>query len=453
MDFISINPYTNQQIATYSELSEEALNQKIIKGQVAFEAWRTVSFEERAKVFIKAAEILRTKTEIYAETITLEMGKPIAEARLEVEKCAWVCEYYAENAEFFLATKTIETDAHESYVVYEPLGGVLAIMPWNFPFWQVFRFVAPTLMAGNVGLLKHAANVMGSAIHIEEILTEAGLPDGVFQNLIIGHETVEKLIANPFVKAVTLTGSERAGSAVAAVAGKNIKKSLLELGGSNAFVVLADADLDKTTDVAIAARYRNSGQSCIAGKRFVVVAEVYDAFLSLFKEKVAALKSGDPMQEGIKIGTLAKADFAINLHKQVTDSIEMGAEVIIGGTYNGAYYAPTILVNVNAKMPVFREEVFGPVAPIMKVKNAEEALNVAKDTAFGLGISIFTQDLQKVKTYISQVADASFFVNELVKSDPRLPFGGTGISGYGRELSQEGILEFVNVKTVYIKKF
>ncbi len=451
MKFQSINPYNNQVLAEYTEQSESELNVSISKSQSAFENWREWTFAQRAEVMGKAAELLRNNVEIYARTISLEMGKPINEARGEVNKCAWVCEYYAEQSEGFLTNKAIETDAQESFVSFEPMGCILAIMPWNFPFWQVFRFAAPTLMAGNVGLLKHAANVFGSALHIEDIFREAGAPEGVFQNLIIHHDKVSGILENPIVKAVTLTGSERAGSSVAAAAGKNIKKSLLELGGSNAFVVLADADIDKASDVAVTARFMNAGQSCIAAKRFIVLEDVYDDFVEKFTSKVALLKSGDPMEEDSKVGTLSRADFADSLKKQMDDSIKMGAKLALGGETKGAYFAPTILTNVTPDMPVFQEETFGPIAPICKVKSIEEAFEIAKDTTFGLGISVFTQDLQKVKDYIKLVPDGAFFVNDLVKSDPRLPFGGTGKSGFGRELSKEGILEFVNIKTVYIK--
>ena len=451
MKFQSINPYNNQVLADYAEQSESELNTSISKSQSAFESWKDWSYAQRAVVMVKAANLLRKNVEIYARTISLEMGKPINEARGEVNKCAWVCEYYAERAEGFLTPKSIETDAQESFVSFEPMGCILAIMPWNFPFWQVFRFAAPTLMAGNVGLLKHAANVFGSAIHIEDIFREAGAPEGVFQNLIIHHDKVAGILENPIIKAVTLTGSERAGASVAAAAGKNIKKSLLELGGSNAFVVLADADIDKASDVAVTARFMNAGQSCIAAKRFIVLEEVYAEFLEQFTSKVALLKSGDPMAEDSKVGTLSRAEFADSLNKQVTDSIKMGAKLVLGGEHKGAYFAPTILTNVEANMPVFQEETFGPVAPICKVKTVKEAFEIARDTTFGLGISVFTEDLKKVKDYIKWVPDGAFFVNDLVKSDPRLPFGGTGKSGYGRELSKEGILEFVNIKTVYIK--
>lgn len=451
MKFQSVNPYNNQLLVEYNEQTESEVNDILASSQIAFEKWRESSFAQRADVMLNAASILRKNVDKYAQIISLEMGKPINEARGEVTKCALVCEYYATNAEEFLETKIIETDAQESFVTFEPMGVILAIMPWNFPFWQVFRFAAPTLMAGNVGLLKHATNVFGSALHITAIFKEAGLPEGVFQNLIVHHDTVAEIIENTIIKAVTLTGSERAGAAVAAVAGKNIKKSLLELGGSNAFVVLADADIEKATDVAINARFKNAGQSCIAAKRFIILEEVYDEFLEKFKAKVALLKSGDPTDEATEIGTLAKAEFTIHLKRQVDESVKMGAKLVLGGKAEGAYFAPTILTEVTTAMPVFQEETFGPVAPICKVKSVQEAFDVAKKTSFGLGISVFTEDIQQAKSYIKLVPDGAFFVNDLVKSDPRLPFGGTGKSGFGRELSKEGILEFVNIKTVFIK--
>jgi len=405
MKFQSINPYNNQVLETYTELSDTEIKEIIDKSQLSFEDWREWTFTQRASVLQKVALILKKNVEVYARTISLEMGKPISEARGEVNKCASVCDYYANKSEEFLATKHISTDAQESFVSYEPMGCILAIMPWNFPFWQVFRFAAPTLMAGNVGLLKHAANVFGSAIHIEDIFKEAGLPDGVFQNLIIHHDKVADILANPIVKAVTLTGSERAGASVAAAAGKNIKKSLLELGGSNAFVVCADANIDKATDIAVVARFMNAGQSCIAAKRFIVLEEVYDEFVEKFIAKVSLLKSGDPMAEDTKVGTLSKADFAESLKNQMESSIKMGAHLALGGQNNGAYFSPTILTDVTPNMPVFQEETFGPIAPICKVKSIEEAFKIAKDTTFGLGISVFTEDIKKAKEYIKLVPD------------------------------------------------
>lgn len=452
MAFKSINPYNNEELASFPEHSASEQEAMLKKADETFAEWRTWSFAERAKVFKKAAALLIENLEKYAETISLEMGKPISEARAEVKKCAWVCEYYAENAETFLSSKSIETDAQESFVTYEPMGAILAIMPWNFPFWQVFRFAAPTLMAGNVGLLKHASNVLGSAKHITDIFLEAGAPEGAFQHLLVSHDSIETLLENDVVKAVTLTGSEKAGASVASLAGKNIKKSLLELGGSNAFVVLEDADIDKAIEIGVKARFMNTGQSCIAAKRFIVVEKVYDKFVEGFVKNVKALKSGDPMSDSSEIGVLAREDLADILAEQVNKSVEMGAKVTIGQKQKGAYYEPTVLTDINADMPVFKEETFGPVAPIIKVKDANEAFEVAANTEFGLGISVFTQDLEKVKAFIKLVPDDAFFVNDLVKSDPRLPFGGTKKSGYGRELAKDGIMEFVNVKTVYIQK-
>ena len=399
-----------------------------------------------------ASELLLKNIETYARTITLEMGKPISESRGEIKKCAWVCDYYAENAEKFLANEVIKTDASESYVSNEPIGCVLAIMPWNFPFWQVFRFAAPSLMAGNVGLLKHAPNVFRSALNIEDIFKEAGCPDGVFQNLIIHHKKVEAIIENKVVKAVTLTGSERAGTSVAAIAGKNIKKTVLELGGSNAFIVLEDADIDKAVEIGVKARMLNTGQSCIAAKRFIILDKVYDEFISKFIKSVQELKSGDPLDEITKVGPLARKDLAEQLHKQVQESIKKGAEILLGGNLKGSFYEPTVLTNIKPDMPVFSEETFGPVAPFIRVKDIDEAFQIAEQTKFGLGITLCTRNIEKAKKYISNVSDGAFFINELVKSDPRLPFGGTKFSGYGRELSKDGILEFVNRKTVYINK-
>ncbi|WP_341227805.1 NAD-dependent succinate-semialdehyde dehydrogenase [uncultured Arcticibacterium sp.] len=452
MAFKSVNPYNNQELASFPEHSITEQEVILKKADKTFTEWRTRSFAERAKVLNRAAEILKKNSEKYAKTISSEMGKPISEARAEVKKCAWVCEYYAENAEGFLSPKSIDTDAHESFVTYEPLGAILAIMPWNFPFWQVFRFAAPTLMAGNIGLLKHASNVLGSGKHIADIFSEAGAPEGAFQHLLVSHDSIETLLGNDIVKAVSLTGSEKAGASVASLAGKNIKKSLLELGGSNAFVVLDDADIDKAVEIGVKARFMNTGQSCIAAKRFIVVEKAYDKFVEGFVNKVKALKSGDPMLDSSEIGVLAREDLADILAEQVDKSVEMGAKIKLGGKQNGAYYEPTVLTHITAAMPVFKEETFGPVAPIIKVKNAKEAFEVAKDTEFGLGISVFTEDLEKVKAYIKEVPDGAFFVNDLVKSDPRLPFGGTKKSGFGRELAKDGIMEFVNVKTVYIQK-
>jgi len=337
-------------------------------------------------------------------------------------------------------------------VSHDPIGTVLAIMPWNFPYWQVFRFVAPTLAAGNAGLLKHAPNVFGCATHIEELLLEAGFPDGVFQNLFIHHDKTERIISNDIVKAVTLTGSERAGKSVGALAGKYLKKSVLELGGSNAFIVLEDADMDQAVKTGVSARMMNSGQSCIAAKRFILVGDAYDKFLSAFIDGVKAIKKGDPVDESTEIGPLARKDLADQLHQQLEQSVEKGAKIETGGEQNEAFHDPTVLTGVQPGMPAFDQETFGPLAAIIKAKDEDEAFELAADSSYGLGVTLFTSDIEKARRQIGKAPDGAFFINELVKSDPRLPFGGTGNSGYGRELSREGIREFVNKKTVYINR-
>jgi succinate-semialdehyde dehydrogenase / glutarate-semialdehyde dehydrogenase len=451
MEFKSINPYNGKEIAVYTEHTEEQVNNILEKSQAAFESWREVPIKERCKLLVNAAGLLRKNVDKYAETMTLEMGKPISEAKSEINKCAWVCEFYAENAERFLADEIIETGASESFVSHDPIGTVFAIMPWNFPYWQVFRFAAPALAAGNTGLLKHASNVFGCATHIEELLLEAGFPDGVFQNLFIHHDKTESIIANDIVKAVTLTGSERAGKSVGELAGKYLKKSVLELGGNNAFIVLEDADMDQAVKTGITARMMNSGQSCIAAKRFILVGDAYDKFLPAFIDGVKAIKKGDPVDESTKIGPLARKDLADELHNQLQKSVEQGAKIETGGKQDNAFYEPTVLTGVKPGMPAFDEETFGPLAAIIRAKDADEAFELAANSKYGLGVSLFTTDIENARRHIGKAPDGAFFINELVKSDPRLPFGGTGKSGYGRELSREGIHEFVNKKTVYIK--
>ena len=452
MEFKSINPHNSKEIATYKEHSEKEVHDILEKSRVAFETWREVPVKERCKLLVNAGGVLRNNIEKYANTMTLEMGKPISEARGEINKCAWVCDFYAENAERFLADEMIETDAFESFVSHDPIGTVLAIMPWNFPYWQVFRFAAPTLAAGNTGLLKHAPNVFGCATHIEEIFLEAGFPDGVFQNLFIHHDKTEKIISNDIIKAVTLTGSERAGKSVGELAGKYLKKSVLELGGNNAFIVLEDADIEQAVKTGITARMMNSGQSCIAAKRFILVGDAYDKFLPPFIEGVKSIKKGEPTTDATEIGPLARKDLADQLHEQLMKSVKKGAKIEAGGKQDGAFHEPTVLSGVKPGMPVFDEETFGPVAAIIRAKDVDEAFELAADSKYGLGVSLFTSDIENARRHISRVPDGAFFINELVKSDPRLPFGGTGKSGYGRELSREGIHEFVNKKTVYIKK-
>ena len=447
----SINPYTGQVFHRFEELSENEIDLALQQAESAFVEWRRTSFQERAELMRKAAVVLRERKREFGEVMTREMGKPISQSLAELEKCAWVCEYYAENAQQQLATQEIKTDAEQSYISYEPLGPVLAVMPWNYPFWQVFRFAAPALMAGNVGLLKHASNVMLTGQHIEEVFEAAGFPKGCFRNLTISSKAVDEIIRDPRIKAVTLTGSTAAGSAVASTAGEMIKKSVLELGGSNALIVFQDANLEAAAEVCVQARFQNTGQSCIAGKRLLVQEEVYEEFLFLFKEKVAALKSGDPMEEGTYIGVQAREDLAVDLEEQVNRSVEMGAKLVLGGNRKSAYYDPTILTGVTKDMPVFTEETFGPAIGITTFADEQEAMELSNASKFGLGVSIFTQDKERVKRLIPLIEDGAVFINELVKSDPRLPFGGTKESGYGRELSFHGIREFVNIKTVYIK--
>ena len=448
----SINPYNNKSLGSFDELSASEIEKKISKGNEAFLLWKETPYNEKAQLMLKAAKVLRDHKKSFGTTITQEMGKPIKQSIAEIEKCAWLCEYYAENAEKFLSHEIIDSDAHKSYVTYEPLGVILAVMPWNFPFWQVFRFAVPALMAGNTALLKHASNVMLSAENIQKVFEIAGFPEDVFQNLIISSKKVEKIIENPLVKAVTLTGSEPAGSAVASTAAKNIKKAVLELGGNNAFIVLNDADIDKAVEIGVNARFQNTGQSCIAAKRLLLQADIADIFLEKFISKIKSLKSGDPIDEKTYIGVMAREDLAIELEKQIKTSVKMGAKIVIGGNRVGAYYEPTVLTEVSKEMPVFKDETFGPAICVMKFKDLDEAISISNNSDFGLGVSIFTEDIKKVEKVVNKFDEGAVFINELVKSDPRLPFGGIKTSGYGRELSHHGIKEFVNIKTVYINK-
>ncbi|MDQ3021012.1 MAG: NAD-dependent succinate-semialdehyde dehydrogenase [Bacteroidota bacterium] len=451
MEFKTINPFNGKQIGSYEEHSEAELFAKLKNAGDVFQSWRKVSVKERAKLIKKAGQVLRDNVEEYARMITLEMGKPITESKAEINKCAWVCDYYSEKAFEFLADEIILTDAKKSFVRHDPIGCVLGVMPWNFPFWQVFRFAAPTLTSGNTGVLKHSSNVFGCGKKIEEVFSKAGFPHGVFQNLIVHHDKTEKIITHEVIKAVSLTGSERAGSAVAASAGKNIKKSLLELGGSNAFIVWEDADIDKAVETALVARMLNCGQSCIAAKRFILLEKIYDEFVSKFTEAMSKLKSGDPLDKETKVGPLARRDLADELQKQVKDSIDQGAELLLGGKQKDCYHEPTVLGNVTPEMPSFKEETFGPLAAMLKAKDEEEAFELSNLSQFGLGVTVCTTNIEKAIAMTDRVSDGAYFINELVKSDPRLPFGGTKHSGYGRELSKDGMMEFVNRKTVYVK--
>lgn len=448
---ISKNPYTGEEISKFKEFTKKDIETALNNADNRFQSWKTTGFTERAKLMQELAKELKKNSKEYATDISLEMGKPISQAIAEIEKCAWVCEYYAENAEKQLANQIIKTDASESYVSFEPLGIILAIMPWNYPFWQVFRFAAPALMAGNIAVLKHASNVMKSAENIQKAFERAGFPKDCFQSLVIGSDKVEDIIRDPRVKAATLTGSNPAGSAVASVAGEEIKKTVLELGGSNALVVFEDADLEETIKTCVMARFQNTGQSCIAGKRLLLHKNIADDFLEEFTKQVRELKAGDPMDEETFIGVLAREDLAEDIDEQVQKSVNMGAEIILGGNRDAAYYEPTILLNVKPGMPVFDEETFGPVIGVTTFKDEKEAVNLVNLSKFGLGVSIFTNNMDFAKGLVPQFEDGAVFINDLVKSDPRLPFGGTKVSGYGRELSEHGIREFVNRKTVYIK--
>jgi succinate-semialdehyde dehydrogenase/glutarate-semialdehyde dehydrogenase len=449
---ITKNPYNGRTLKEYYAHTDSQVEHMLEKAQIRFLKWRDIPISERTKALKNMAQLLRGRIKHYAELITTEMGKPITQSLAEVEKCAWVCDFYAKNAEAFLADQLIETDADESFISFDPMGVILAIMPWNFPFWQVVRFAAPTLTAGNTVLLKHAKNVPGCAVALEELFLDAGFPKGCFQTVLTDHQSVDSMIADSRIKGVTLTGSEKAGKSIAQAAAKNLKKTVLELGGNNACIIWEDADLEKHIDTLVMARMQNTGQSCIAAKRFIVVDEIYNAFIDLFRKKLGSLQSGDPMKEATEIGVVARLDLVQTLERQINDSIKKGAQVTLGNKVEGYYFTPTILEKVTPGMPVFDEEVFGPVAAIVRAKDREDALWLATQSDFGLGTMLFTEDIDAARRMIGSIPDGAYFVNEMVKSDPRLPFGGTKRSGYGRELSREGILEFVNKKTVFIKK-
>ena len=451
----SRNPTSGELIREYAEASEEDVRMALLEAACAFAGWRTTTFAVRAGKMRSAADRLDSRRDELARLMALEMGKPLGAGRAELEKCAAVCRYYADNAEQFLADELIETEASRSFIAYNPLGAVLAVMPWNFPFWQVFRFAAPALMAGNVGLLKHASNVSGCALAIEEIFREAGFPEPAFRTLLVSSERVGAIIDSPAVRAVTLTGSTPAGQAVASRAGQALKKTVLELGGSDPYVVLEDADLELAAEACVASRLINSGQSCIAAKRFIVVEPVRKRFEELFVEKMRAKKMGDPLEPGTELGPLARHDLRDTVHRQVEDSVCAGARVLLGGQPlrgKGAFYPPTVLTDVRKGMVAFDEEVFGPVAAIISARDEDDAVKLANDSRFGLGAAVFTRDTERGERIAARGLEAgSCFVNAFVRSDPRLPFGGIKESGYGRELSHLGIREFVNVKTVYVK--
>ncbi len=453
MGIASINPTTGETLKTFPALSTEQIEAKLQLAANTFHTYRHTSFSDRSRMMSRAAEILESEKDRFAKVMTTEMGKPLKAAVSEAEKCAWVCRYYAENAERHLADQVVETTARNSYVRFQPLGPVLAVMPWNFPFWQVFRFAAPALMAGNTGLLKHASNVPQCALAIEEIFTRAGFPEGVFQTLLVGSEAVEAILNNGHVVAATLTGSEPAGRSVASIAGKQIKKTVLELGGSDPFIVMPSANLREAVTTAVKARTINNGQSCIAAKRFIVAAEVYEEFEQKFAAEMQALKIGDPMDEATEIGPLATPQIVNDLDEQVKKAVASGARVLTGGKKldrPGNFFEPTVLVDLDVSAPVSCEEIFGPVAMLFRAANVDEAIKIANATSFGLGSAAWTNDAGEQARFIEELEAGSVFINGMVASDPRLPFGGVKNSGYGRELAEYGIREFVNIKTVWI---
>ncbi|MCU4162443.1 NAD-dependent succinate-semialdehyde dehydrogenase [Carboxylicivirga caseinilyticus] len=455
MNLKSINPATGETVREYDQFSWDEVDNAIERNYEAFKHWKKVPISQRSELLLKAAQVLRDKTEGLAFNITVEMGKNIKESRAEIEKCAWVCEYYANNAATFLNREIIPTEASESFASFQPLGPILAIMPWNFPFWQVFRFAAPALMAGNTCLLKHASNVPGCAMAIEEIFKEAGYPDHVFRSLLIRNDKVERTIADKRIKAVTLTGSTPAGKAVAATAGKQLKKCVLELGGSDPYIILEDADLRKTADACVAGRILNAGQSCIGAKRFIVTEAIYNPFIEAFTDRMRAVTLGDPFDESKQMGPIARHNLRDDLHRQVENSVAKGATIMTGGYVPnrvGAFYPATVLTDVAPGMPAYHEELFGPVASVIKAKDEEEAIRIANDSVFGLGAAVFTQDIERGKRIAEfEIEAGCCFINDFVRSDPRMPFGGTKESGFGRELSHYGMKEFVNIKGVWIK--
>lgn len=450
----SINPFNNETIKTFDVFTDEQVEKTLSESVTSFENWKKTSYEDRSALFQKLSVILKSKADPLAKLMTQEMGKLSTEAKSEILKCAQVCEFYAQNTKEFLKDQVIETDASKSFVTFQPLGTILGIMPWNFPFWQVLRFAAPTMMAGNVVILKHASNVPRCAIEIERLFQEAGFPKNAFQTVLLPGDRVAKLIADHRIAAVTLTGSTEAGKSVAQAAGAHLKKSVLELGGSDAYIVLDDANLESAVKACVKSRLINAGQSCIAAKRFIVVSKHYDEFKSKMVEHFEKLKMGDPQDTTTTLAPLARLDLRDNLHKQVKKAIGDGATLVIGGTIPalpGAFYGPTILENLTPDNEAFYDEFFGPVALLFKVKNEEEAIDLANATSFGLGSAVFTADVERgTKIAKENLQAGNAFVNTFVRSDPRLPFGGIKSSGYGRELSHFGIFEFTNIKTVCV---
>lgn len=446
----SRNPYNNKVVKTFEEETDKQVLEKIELAESTYRDWKTTNFTHRKELMLKTAVLLRDRKEHYANLMTIEMGKARREAVGEIEKCALACDYYAENAEKFLSNKKLDVPDGEAYVANDPIGIVLAVMPWNFPFWQVFRFAAPNLMAGNVGLLKHASNVPQCALAIEEVLVDAGFPKGCFQTLLISSSKVNMILDDERVKATTLTGSEGAGSKVAERAGKNLKKTVLELGGSDPFIVLKDADIEKAAKTGAKARMINNGQSCIAAKRFILEESIADEFLDIFRKEFENIKIGDPSNDEFDYGSMAREDLAKELEEQVNKSVKKGAKILIGGKRDKAFFEPTILTNVKPGMPAYEEELFGPVAIVFIAKDEHHAIELANDSRFGLGGSLWSKDVEKAKKLVRKVESGAVYINKLMASHPAVPFGGVKMSGYGRELSEMGIKEFVNQKTVWI---
>ncbi len=455
MKIKSVNPATEKFIREYDEMSSEEIHSICNKSNNEFLRWRKTSFKERSGLMKKVASYLIENKEKYSTLMTEEMGKPINSSRSEIEKCSSVCNYYAENAEKFLAEAEITTDAFSSFITYQPLGVILAVMPWNFPFWQVFRFAVPAIMAGNTAVLKHSSNVFGCALAIEEVFRSSDFPEYVFKSLLVTSKDINEVISNQHIKGVSLTGSTSAGRSVAKISGENIKKTVLELGGNDPYIIFEDADIENAVRTSVTSKLINSGQSCIAAKRFIVVKKIKEKFENLFVKMMNNAKMGDPMSEDTEVGPLARSDLRNKLHEQVKRSVSMGAICILGGHIperKGFFYPPTVLTEVKKGMPAYEEELFGPVAAIIPVEDEKEAIKVANDSVFGLGAAIFTKNMTKGrKIAIEEIEAGNCFVNTFVKSDPRLPFGGVKGSGYGRELSSAGIKEFVNIKTIYIK--
>lgn len=448
----SLNPFNHYHLTEFPLMERSMVMGHLAKANTAFAELKKQDLKQRKKAIKKLAQLLREQKDDLAETITREMGKILPEAKAEIEKCAWLCEYYAENIEDFLSDKLLESDADKSFVNYAPLGVILGIMPWNFPFWQVFRFAVPTLLAGNAVLLKHAPNCPQSALAIEKLMSSIDLPEASFQNIFATNEDIAFLIEQDSIAGISLTGSTKAGSAVAETAGRALKRQVLELGGSNAFIVMADADVNKAAKLAAQARLLNAGQSCIAAKRFLVHADIYEDFLTALKKEFESYKMGDPLAEGTKIGPLARPDLCDTIQNQFKTSMQMGARLITGGDRDENFFSPTILADISPEMPVFKEEVFGPMAGVMPFKSTEEAISLSNANNFGLGCSLIGEDTDALLAMVPELHEGAVFINELVKSDPRLPFGGIKDSGYGRELAQDGAHSFVNIKTVYLNK-